>query len=167
MKTTFEPNCRLDRFRPFVDPEKSLGLLSQDIVRASMQSLGDWIDVAGAATGESGLCYRTAIYHDTGDITWLFPHSNSAELISAWLDLAAELGDPYYETLAVAYADRLLSDPIKGLYRGERKEAHGLAWYWPDDGTYTGGYSMRPPCASPIKCRHGESTLLGSMSGNR
>ena len=102
---------------------------------------------ASAATGESGLCYRTAIYHDTGDITWLFPHSNTAELISAWLDLAAELGDPYYEKLAVAYADRLLSDPIKGFYRGERKEAHGLAWYWPDDGTYTGGYSMRFPHA--------------------
>lgn len=112
-----------------------------------MQSLGDWLDAASAATGQPGLCYRTAIFHDTQDITWLFPHSNTAELISAWLDLAEVLGVSRYQEMALCYADRILADPVRGLYRGECQEAHGLAWYWPDDGTYTGGYSMRFPYA--------------------
>lgn len=111
----------------------------------SMRLTGKWLKAASLATGEDGLCYRTAIFHDSGEISWLFPNSNTAELISAWLDIAEVCEDKESLEMALRYADRILNDPIRGLYRGSCEDAQGLAWYWPGDGTYTGGYSMRFP----------------------
>lgn len=124
-------------------------LLDGGRVREALRAAGQWLDAASEAAiadlGKPGLCYRTALFQEDGSVVWLFPHSNTTELITAWLDLAEHLGDAHYKERAVAYGEQYAFDPVYGLYRGEHKEAHGLAWYWRDDRTYTGGYSMRAP----------------------
>lgn len=119
--------------------------LSIDTIQKTMADLGLWLDSACRSTGEEGCCHRTALFHQDGRITWLYPHSNCSELIRGWLDLGASLQDRRYRNIALSYANRLIDDPLRGLYNGPVREAGGMMWYWRDDGTYTGGYSMRIP----------------------
>lgn len=137
------------RYRLFDGQNKIAPLLETELLKASLASAGEWLDAASEAAiakeGVPGLCYRSALFNEDGSVQWLFPRSNTSELITAWLDLADLLGEERYRARAEAYARQYVSDPVHGLYRGEHKEAHGLAWYWRDDRTYTGGYSMRAP----------------------
>lgn len=119
--------------------------ISVDTIQKSMADLAHWFDMASQSTGKDGCCHRTALFHDDGRITWLYPHSNCSELIRAWIDITDSLHDSRYRKLAAAYAFRLVNDPVRGLYNGPHREARGMMWYWRDDGTYTGGYSMRIP----------------------
>lgn len=114
-------------------------------VRESLEGVAQWLSAAVDAAGVQGKCCRNALYHENGDVTWLYPNSNTGELISGWLDLALLLDDPSLIQKAVEYADGLLNDPVKGLYRGEDEEVQGLPWYWADGGTYGGLYAMRMP----------------------
>lgn len=143
--TTDPTSPSTDRYALFAGVDKLLSLVDPPRLLASMRGVGDWLEAASEATGQVGCCYRTAMYREGSEVKWLYPNSNTPELISAWLDLADALGEDRYRTRAIAYGERLVSDPVHGLYRGEVKEAHGLAWYWRDDATYTGGYSMRAP----------------------
>lgn len=136
---------RAEHYRNLITVQKLLKALGRDQVAGSIRGVGDWLDAASTATGIPGKCYRTAMLQDDGEIEWLYPNSNTSELISTWLDLEELFPGEGYQGKAVAYAEHLVADPIKGLYRGEYVPAHGLAWYWRDDGTYTGGYSMRAP----------------------
>lgn len=127
--------------------EKLAPLLNRASIVVSAAAVGEWFDAASSATGQAGKCCRSAVYSEGKAVSWTHPNSNTAEIISAWLDLAemaetVELRE-YYLNCAIRYAEHLVSDPIKGFYRGEEVAGQGLAWYWTDDGTYTGGYSMR------------------------
>lgn len=133
------------RFSGLDTSRKIFKLIKPDTVRASLEGVAQWLTSAVEASGQSGKCCRNALYHADGRVSWLYPNSNTAELISAWLDLAQLLGDPALTQRAVEYADGLLDDPVRGLYRGEDVEAHGLPWYWTDGGTYGGLYAMRMP----------------------
>lgn len=141
----------LHRRRTFSSWQKMTPLLTEATVKDSVQGVADWLDAASDATGEPGLCFRSSVFHPSGEISWTHPHSNTSELISAWLDIAEMTAEDRnrepYRAKAIAYGDRLVSDPVRGFYRGEMEEAQGLAWYWTDDSTYTGGYSMRAPAA--------------------
>jgi len=127
--------------------EKLLPFLSASQVRACAFAVGEWFEEACRATGNAGKCYRSALYQEGELVGWSHPNSNTTELITAWLDLSEMAETPLsrqrYLENAIRYAHQLASDPIHGFYRGEEVSAHGLAWYWTDDGTYTGGYSMR------------------------
>lgn len=120
-------------------------LLTRQNLEAALWGVSQWLDEARASTGEPGRCHRSSVFHQDGSITWTHPNSNTSELITAWLDLADVFDSERsrFEQYATEYARRFVSDGVHGLYRGEAKEAWGLAWYWTDDGTYTGGYSMR------------------------
>lgn len=135
------------RFSLFDGQTKVAQFLKPELLLASLAAAGQWLEEAVKAAshdeGMPGLCYRSALFNEGGRVQWLFPRSNTSELITAWLDLASLLGEKRYRELAVTYAQQYVSDPVYGLYRGEHEEAHGLAWYWRDDHTYTGGYSMR------------------------
>lgn len=135
----------VDHYRRLITLPKLVSLLSPELIKSSMRGVGEWLDAASAATGVPGKCYRTAMLQDDGEIEWLYPNSNTTELISAWLDLEEVFPEEGNLQKAIAYAEHLISDPVKGFYRGEYAPAHGMAWYWRDDGTYTGGYSMRAP----------------------
>lgn len=124
---------------------KLLTLLTPDLVRESLEGTAQWLTKAVEKSGQPGKCCRNALYHEDGRVTWLYPNSNTAELISAWMDLAQLLDDPSLSQRAVDYADGFLNDPVKGLYRGAGEDAHGLPWYWTDGGTYGGLYAMRMP----------------------
>ncbi len=124
---------------------KLLSFITPEIVRDSLEATAQWLTTAVEESGHPGKCCRNALYHEDGRVTWLYPNSNTAELISAWIDLAHLHGDDSYTQRAVDYADGFLSDPEKGLYRGADLEAHGLPWYWTDGGTYGGLYAMRMP----------------------
>jgi len=138
-----------DRYRFLDGRAKLTPILEPERLRVSLAAAGEWLEAGSeaaiAAVGKGGLCYRSGLFNEDGSVEWLFPRSNTSELITAWLDLANLLGDERYRARAVAYADQYVTDPVHGLYRGEHTEAHGLAWYWRDDKTYTGGYSMRAP----------------------
>lgn len=129
--------------------EKLAPLVNEANLRASLRSVADWLDAASLSTGVQGRCHRSAVLESTGEVKWIYPNSNTSELITAWLDLAKAFPDEAarYQRLAIDYAERLISDSKYGFYRGEHQAAWGLAWYWTDDGTYTGGYSMRAPAA--------------------
>ncbi len=139
----------LEQYRSLVSADKLNTLLQGDALEKSVRGVADWLEAASDATGEPGLCYRSACFDRTGAVSWTHPHSNTTELITAWLDIAAMVPDLAERSRqrAIAYGLRLVNDPMRGFYQGERKEAWGLAWYWRDDGTYTGGYSMRAPSA--------------------
>lgn len=112
---------------------------------SSLSSAASWLENAAVTTGGEGLSHRIAVYFDDGDVHWLYKHSNTGELISAWLELAEALDRPDYIEKARAYAARMVEDPVKGLYRGACREAHGLPWYWTDGGSYAGIYAARLP----------------------
>ncbi len=120
-------------------------LLTQELVVSSLAGVAAWMENASAATGQDGLTHRLAVYYKEGEVEWLYPHSNTGEVISAWVALSDILDRPDYLERARAYASRMISDPVKGLYRGDRKEAHGLPWYWTDGGSYAGIYGVRLP----------------------
>ncbi len=133
------------RFSPLVTTQRPTDFINRKQVLTSLQGAGAWISAAAKSTGKTGKCHRNAMYHENGEVSWLYANSNTGELISALLDLSEVLEEPEYTAFAVDYASTLLDDTERGLYRGEHTEAHGLAWYWTDGGTYTGGYSMRMP----------------------
>ncbi|MDQ8194789.1 hypothetical protein QEH59_10155 [Coraliomargarita sp. SDUM461004] len=132
-------------FSRLVTADRLSDIVGRKRLKASLHGVGMWLTAASETTGASGKLHRNAVYHQDGRVTWLYPNSNTGELISAMLDLGFVLEDTSWTDAASAYADALLDDSVHGLYRGERLEAHGLAWYWTDAGTYTGGYSMRMP----------------------
>ncbi|EIQ00517.1 hypothetical protein OpiT1DRAFT_05062 [Opitutaceae bacterium TAV1] len=126
--------------------DKIATLLEPEIVRQSLQGAAQWLRAAVAATGRPDKCCRDALYHNDGRITWFYPNSNTAELLSAWLDLAEIFNASEYLDQAIAYADGLLNDPVKGLLNDPaHPEARGIPWYWTDGGTYAGHYAMRMP----------------------
>ncbi len=133
------------RHRLFHTSAKLAPLLTRETLHTALAASAHWLEEATRSTGEADLCHRTALYRADGSVTWHFPHSNTSELIATWLDLAEILGDNRHRQHALAYAKRYVGDPVRGLYRGPHPEAQGLAWYWRDDATYTGGYSMRAP----------------------
>lgn len=133
------------RFESLSTSEKLLSIVTPDIIRESLVGAVRWLTMAVEASGQPGKCCRNALYHEDGRITWLYPNSNTAELISAWLDLAQMLDEPSFVERAMDYADGLLNDPVKGLYRGDAEDVLGLPWYWTDAGTYGGLYAMRMP----------------------
>lgn len=133
------------RFSRLITAVRPSALTSRGQVLASLEGAAAWLTVARESTGQAGKCHRNAVYHEDGRVTWLYPNSNTGELIGALLDLAEVLEQEQYKDFAAEYAAALLDDTQKGLYRGEHTEAHGLAWYWTDAGSYTGGYSMRMP----------------------
>ncbi len=135
----------LHRFSKRVTDSRILALLDSSRIHESIHGVALWLAAATKAAGRPDKCCRNALYHQDGRITWLYPNSNTAELISAWLDLAELYNDPTFIERAIAYADGLLNDPVKGLYRGSSREAWGLPWYWTDGGTYSGLYAMRMP----------------------
>lgn len=133
------------RFSALVNARQTEHHLTARDVQKSVAGAVRWLEAATEATGRKGKCYRNALYHDDGRVTWMYPNSNTAELISAWLDSAEILGEDRLRDRAVEYADTLLQDAVHGLYRGPCEEAHGLPWYWTDIGTYSGLYAMRMP----------------------
>lgn len=130
---------------PFAAGLKLLPVLTPDRIIESLQGAASWLESATETARGKGPAHRNAVYSVSGEVTWMYPHSNTGEVISGWLDLAEILKRSEYRQYAVQYATDLLEDPVKGIYQGEHKEAHGLAWYWADRGTYTCGYSMRMP----------------------
>ncbi len=76
------------RFARLVTVDKCLGKIARADVLDSLKGAASWLDAASCATGKSGKCFRNALYHENGDISWLYPNSGTAEVISAWLDLA-------------------------------------------------------------------------------
>lgn len=118
---------------------------SREAVVESLRGVASWMEQASASTHAEGLSHRIAVYHEEGKVDWLYPHSNTGEVISAWMDLGDILERPDYLERAQAYASRMINDPVKGLYRGEVQEAHGLPWYWTDGGSYAGIYGARMP----------------------
>lgn len=119
--------------------------VERGVLEESLRGLAAWMEAASGPDPERGYCHRIATYYEDGRMSWLYPHSNTGETISVWLDLAEMLDCPQYEEWAYAYARRMIDDPVKGIYRGEEKSAHGLAWYWTDGGSYSGLYAMRMP----------------------
>jgi len=138
-------NSPTHRYAALDTSGKLLRFITPEMVRTSAEGVAQWLMTAVKESGHPGKCCRNALYHEDGRVTWLYPNSNTAELISAWLDLANILGDSSFTQKAVDYADGILEDPVKGLYRGEATEAQGLPWYWTDGGTYGGLYAMRMP----------------------
>ncbi len=138
-------NRQLHRFGHFDTSAKILADLHEGKVRESLRGVAEWLRAAVDASGRADKCCRNVMYHDDGRATWLYPNSNTAELISAWLDLSELLEDGSLVARATDYADGLLNDPMKGLYRGPDATVQGLPWYWTDGGTYGGLYAMRLP----------------------
>lgn len=134
-----------DRFARLATTSKTLALLDRTRLLASLRGVASWLEAATDTARGLGVGHRVAIYNHDGTVTWMYPHSNSGETISAWLDLAEILDRPDYAARALEYGAGLVDDPVTGIYRGETCEAHGLAWYWTDAGSYTCGYSMRMP----------------------
>lgn len=145
MNTSFSPTANPHRFAPLNTSSRARSLLTEDLVKNSLEGVASWLEAATESVDGSGSCHRIVEYCSGGEMQWLYPNSNTGETISAWLDLAELLARPEYIEQATAYATRITSDPIRGIYQGERKEARGLAWYWTDAGTYSGLYAMRLP----------------------
>jgi len=145
MKTSFLETTDSHRYAALVTSSRIRSLLTKEQVLNSLEGAASWLEASTKAVPGASSCHRIAMYFDTGKLEWLYPHSNTAETISAWLDLADLLKRPQYVENATSYAARLASDPVRGLYRGETKDARGLAWYWTDAGTYSGLYTMRMP----------------------
>lgn len=130
--------------------EKLLSQITRPQLALSMQAAEQWMGEATRASGGGGRCYRSATLLEEGGVQWSHPNSNTSEVIIAWLELARwqdAQGAALCHQRAREYGMRLVTDPEKGFYRGAQREAWGMAWYWTDDGTYTGGYSMRAPSA--------------------
>lgn len=146
MSSTSQSSHRFSRLSTL---SLSSPLLAPTEIIESLKGTAAWLegatDAATEATGAIGKTYRNALYHEDGRVTWLYPNSSTAEVISGWIDLADLLDRPGYIERAVAYANQLLDDPVQGLYQGESKEAHGLPWYWTDIGAYSGLYALRLP----------------------
>lgn len=76
-----------ERFLPLVTAQRTSSFLSPEMIRASLVAVGDWLDAASGSTGETRLCHRTALYHDSGEVEWLFPTAtlrNSSPPGSIW-----------------------------------------------------------------------------------
>jgi len=140
-----KPQTITHRYSLSATTPKVLSCIDAAKIKNSVAGVGDWLDSASAATGFAGGCYRTSLHHQNGQITWMYPYSNTTEIISAWLDIAEVLEEPRHIGKAEAYGARILEDPVKGLYGGEQESGRGMMYYWRNDGTYTGGYSMRAP----------------------
>jgi hypothetical protein len=128
-----------------VSLRKNRGIATPARVLESLRGAASWLEAAEDSARGSGVGHRIAVYFADGRIDWMYPHGNTGEVISAWLDLAVLLDRPAYIQRAIRYARTLLDDPVRGIYRGPLAEAHGMAWYWTDGGSYSGLYSMRLP----------------------
>ncbi len=133
------------RFSYLNTSERLLDLVTEERLLESLHGVRLWLSAATTAAGRPDKCCRNALYHADGSVGWLYPNSNTPELISTWLDLAELLEEPELTGRAIAYADGMLNDPVRGFYGGPVKEARGLLWYWTDGGTYGGLYTMRAP----------------------
>ncbi|MDQ8194785.1 pectate lyase [Coraliomargarita sp. SDUM461004] len=134
------------RFSKLDTSSKVLKLVKRDMVLDSLRGASAWLDAAVDGAGVVGKCCRNALYHEDGRVTWLYPNSNTAESISAWLKLGELLGDPTKVDQAKLYADTMLDDTVRGLWNDPAApEAFGLPWYWTDGGTYSSIYAMRIP----------------------
>ncbi len=145
MSIPYADTMKSDRYATLSTLSRTRSLLSREQVTSSLEGAASWLEASTEAINGSGSCHRIAAYSSTGAVQWLYPHSNTGETISAWLDLAALLTRPDYVDKAITYAARITGDPIRGIYQGEHREARGLAWYWTDAGTYSGLYTMRVP----------------------
>lgn len=145
MNPSFRKSAASNRYATLNTSSRLKSLLTREQVTGSLEGVASWLEASTEAVRGSGSCHRIAGYFSTGEVQWLYPHSNTGETISAWLDLADLLDRPEYVDNAITYAARVTQDPIRGIYQGESKEARGLAWYWTDAGTYSGLYSMRMP----------------------
>ncbi|MBC2592884.1 glycoside hydrolase family 127 protein [Ruficoccus amylovorans] len=132
---------------PLMGKTKLSELITRERVLRSMQGVADWIETSTQADPVEGKCYRMAVYDVAGGVTWMYPNSNTAETISAWLDMGDALGRPEFTAKAVEYANALIENHEYGLYAGPASEAEGLMWYWTDVGSYSTLYSMRIPRA--------------------
>jgi len=142
--SAFSPNAA-GRFALLATSAKSLALIDRQRLLGSLQGVASWLETATDTARGLGVGHRVAVYLSDGRMNWMYPHGNSGEVISAWIELGEILERPEYQARALDYGAGLLDDPVTGLYRGEVREAHGLAWYWTDSGSYTCGYSMRMP----------------------
>ncbi len=134
------------RFSALCNSERSLAVIDREKVLESLRGVAAWMDSAAVAAKTPGKCCRNALYHEDGSVTWMYPNSNTAEVISAWIDLSEALEESDMLARAVSYADTMLKDPVRGIYGDPaHPEAHGLPWYWTDGGTYGAIYAMRIP----------------------
>lgn len=132
-------------WREFHNADRLLGRITREGVIESMRAMAGWLGEARDAARGKGVGYRDIVYFRDGRFQWLYPHSNAGEQIHVFLWLHEFLGDDRCLQHAVEYADVAIADPVRGIYRGECREAHGLPWYWPDIGTYGAMYGMRFP----------------------
>lgn len=130
---------------PLAGAAKVSEVISRERLLHSADGVASWLLRSSQQTGKTGKSHRLAVYSYEREVTWLYPNSNTAESIGAWLDLAQMLNRPQYVQFAVDYASTLIDDKVKGLYSGPEAAAHGMMWYWTDAGTYSSLYSMRVP----------------------
>ncbi|GHC08472.1 pectate lyase [Cerasicoccus arenae] len=129
---------------PLMGSVKLSDVVNRSMVLRSMNGIASWMKAASESTDMRGKMHRMAVYDYCGNVNWMYPNSNTAESISAWLDLSEALNRPAYIQKAIEYAIALIDDN-KGLYSGPEKDAHGMMWYWTDAGVYSSLYSMRVP----------------------
>ena len=118
-------------------------LITREIVLRSLRGAAAWLEASVDSAAGKGVGHRMAVYSTTGAVKWMYPHGNTGEAITCWLDLATLLDRPDYTERAKVYGYALVDDPQTGIYRGEFEPAHGLMWYWTDIGSYNSLYAMR------------------------
>jgi len=129
-----------------------LRLISREIILRSMRGAASWLENSVDSASGQGVGHRIALYAESGEVTWLYPHGNTGEVITAWRVLGKALDRPEYFSSAIRYADGLIEDREQGIYRGSFRSAHGLMWYWTDIGSYNSLYAMR--CIGPLLQLH-------------
>jgi hypothetical protein len=113
-------------FPEFDTTQKLLGLATPERVRESMRAMAGWLGEARRAARGNGVGCRVIVYLRDGGFQLLCPHSNAGEQINVFLWLHQFLGDDCWLQHPIEYADLAIADPIRGIYRGECREAHGL-----------------------------------------
>ncbi len=83
---------------------------------------------------------------DAGCMQWRFPWSNAAERIEALLWLHRVSGRQRFLQAACHYADCMLENTARGIYRGD-DTGDGMTWYWRECDTLMTNYTVRVPPA--------------------
>lgn len=117
--------------------------------RQGLRLVARWLARSQEEARGIGSGYRDLLLTRDGQVSWKTPHSCTGERINVLVEAHRALGEDFLDR-ACEYAERMLADPVFGIYDGPRKELRGACHHSlssTPQRVYATVYSMRLPRA--------------------